>query len=91
MKPKLSNPSTHTSVNTITAQRRGAERVRAAPTQRVARRARIRPLRPSSTARARSMADDDEWETDPDFVNDMTEAQQRAFGNKETSAPRPAV
>ena len=37
------------------------------------------------------MADDDEWETDPDFVNDMTEAQQRAFGNKETSAPRPAV
>jgi len=30
------------------------------------------------------MADDDDWETDPDYKNDLTEAQQRAFGNKET-------
>lgn len=29
---------------------------------------------------------DDEWETDPDFQNDLTDAQRRAFGNKETSA-----
>eukprot|EP00316_Scyphosphaera_apsteinii_P011186 CAMPEP_0119298776 /NCGR_PEP_ID=MMETSP1333-20130426/926_1 /TAXON_ID=418940 /ORGANISM="Scyphosphaera apsteinii, Strain RCC1455" /LENGTH=760 /DNA_ID=CAMNT_0007299969 /DNA_START=35 /DNA_END=2317 /DNA_ORIENTATION=- len=30
------------------------------------------------------MADDDDWETDPDFKNDLTEAEQRAFGNRET-------
>jgi len=28
--------------------------------------------------------DDDDWETDADYVNDLTEEQQRAFGNKET-------
>ena len=27
---------------------------------------------------------DDDWETDPDFTNDLTEKQQRAFGNQET-------
>ena len=30
------------------------------------------------------MSDDDDWETDADFVNDLTEEQKRAFGNKET-------
>ena len=30
------------------------------------------------------MADDDDWETDADFENNLTEAEQRAFGNKET-------
>lgn len=29
------------------------------------------------------MADDDDWETDPDYKNDLTEEQQRAFGNRE--------
>jgi hypothetical protein len=29
------------------------------------------------------MADDD-WETDADHVNDLTEAEQRAYGNRET-------
>ena len=29
------------------------------------------------------MADDDDWETDADYQNDLTEAEQRAFGNRE--------
>ena len=33
------------------------------------------------------MSDDDDWDTDPDFKNDLTDAQRRAFGNKETSTP----
>ena len=30
------------------------------------------------------MADDDDWETDADFENNLTEAEQRAYGNRET-------
>ena len=30
------------------------------------------------------MSDDEEWETDADFENNLTEKEQRAFGNKET-------
>jgi len=30
------------------------------------------------------MADDDDWDTDPDFKNDLTEAEKRAYGNRET-------
>lgn len=32
------------------------------------------------------MADDDDWETDADFENNLTEAEQRAYGNAETKA-----
>ena len=35
--------------------------------------------------------DDDDWDTDPDFKNDLTDAQRRAFGNKETSTPHAAA
>ena len=27
---------------------------------------------------------DDDWDTDPDFKNDLTEAEKRAYGNRET-------
>lgn len=27
---------------------------------------------------------DDDWDTDPDFVNDLTESEKRAYGNRET-------
>ena len=37
------------------------------------------------------MSDDDDWETDPDYKNDLTEEQQRAFGNKETMEKYNAV
>ena len=30
------------------------------------------------------MADDDDWETDADFENNLTEAERRAYGNVET-------
>ena len=29
------------------------------------------------------MADDDDWETDPDFENNMTETEKRRAGNVE--------
>ena len=32
------------------------------------------------------MADDDDWETDADFENNLTEVEQRAYGNAETMA-----
>ena len=37
------------------------------------------------------MADDDDWETEADYVNDLTEKEQRAFGNKETMTKYNAV
>ena len=30
------------------------------------------------------MSDDDDWETDADWENNVTEQEQRAFGNVET-------
>ena len=30
------------------------------------------------------MAPDDDWETDADYENTLTEAETRAFGNRET-------
>ena len=30
--------------------------------------------------------DDDDWETDPDYVNDMTEEQQRWGGKRDAGA-----
>ncbi|KAL1508672.1 hypothetical protein AB1Y20_004767 [Prymnesium parvum] len=42
-------------------------------------------LCPNPSPSHRLMGDsDDEWETDPDFQNNLTDAQRRAFGNKET-------
>ena len=39
---------------------------------------------PASSVLARNDADDDDWETDPDFVNDMSEEQQRWGGARDT-------
>ena len=37
----------------------------------------------SKHGHAHAMSDDD-WDTDPDFKNDLTEAEKRAYGNRET-------
>ena len=37
------------------------------------------------------MGDDDDWETDADFENNLTEEQQRAYGNAETMAKYQSV
>jgi hypothetical protein len=34
------------------------------------------------------MADDDDWETDPDFENNMTEEQKRRAGNPDLLAQK---
>ncbi len=40
---------------------------------------------PASAVLARNGADDDDdWETDPDYVNDMSEEQQRWGGARDT-------
>ncbi len=33
---------------------------------------------------SRNGNDDDDWETDPDYVNDVSEEQQRWGGNRDT-------
>ena len=35
--------------------------------------------------------DDDDWETDPDFVNNMSEEQQRWGGARDTGSPQQAA
>ena len=35
--------------------------------------------------------EDDDWDTDPDFTNDLTEAEKRAYGNRETMEKHQAV
>ncbi len=39
---------------------------------------------PASAVLARNGDDDDDWETDPDYVNDMSEEQQRWGGARDT-------
>ena len=39
---------------------------------------------PAIIPRGGNDEDDDDWETDPDYVNDMTEEQQRYGGARDT-------
>ena len=41
---------------------------------------------PTLTAISLNNGDDDDWETDPDFVNEMSEEQQRWGGARDTGA-----
>ena len=38
---------------------------------------------PASNARKQRQEEEDDWETDPDFVNDVTEEQQRWGGDRD--------
>ena len=38
---------------------------------------------PKNGAKVAAADDDDDWETDPDFVNDMSEEQQRWGGQRD--------
>ena len=47
------------------------------------KRAVLAPIAIAPSRRRQEMADDDDWETDPDFENNMTETEKRRAGNVE--------